>query len=94
MVDAQLLKDAAEIGAYALIFGEAVGYIAKGILHRNVKNGLEKKVEEGDMERKEADYRLQSYKICMFLPWPIDKIYAVRRMKRYNEKEKATPIKE
>jgi len=90
MVDSQLLKDAVEIGGYSLLFAEAVSYIAKGILQRNVRNGLEAKVEKGDMERREADYRLQTYGVCMLLPWPIDKIYAVRRMNQYEKK--ATPI--
>ena len=94
MVDSQLLKDAVEIGGYSLLFAEAVGCIAKRILFNNVENGLEEKVEESDMERREADYRLQTYKVCMFLPWPIDQIYAVRRMREYNEKEKDDPIKE
>ena len=88
MVDIERLKDIWEVMGYisaqALVFGEAVGYIAKLVLYPNVKNGLEKKVVEGEMDGEEADCRLQTYRICMFLPWPIDRIHSIFKMKRYN----------
>ncbi len=91
MVDVESLNELFEtagfIALYALIVGEGITYGTKGCLYPYIKSELEEKVEDSKIRKEEADYRLRTYRICMLIPAPVDKVYAMLRRCKY-EKER------